>query len=106
MASALEVQDQGDIGVVKVILRRPAWAKSHRPTRSLFKPDRIPLVGGGDGVNMYFVEARPTVLRNIAHYIAASENGTNLKRDPNTGKMVPHPSTARSETGAIERIEL
>ncbi|WP_375459871.1 S8 family peptidase [uncultured Enterovirga sp.] len=54
---------------------------------------------------MYF-EARPRVLRTIAREVAAAENGTNLKRDPNTGKMIPHPSTARSETGAIDRIEL
>jgi len=105
LASALEGQEQGDVGVVKVILRRAAWAKSHRPTRSLFKPDRIPLVGGGDLGEMYF-EARPPVLRAIARDIAATENGTNLKRDPNTGKLVPHPSTARSETGAIDRVEL
>ena len=101
LASALETQDQGDVGVIKVILRRPAWAKSHRPTRALFKPDRVPLVGGGDLGEMYF-EARPRVLRAIGRDIAATENGTNLKRDANTGKMVPHPSTARSETGAIE----
>ncbi|WP_375459870.1 hypothetical protein [uncultured Enterovirga sp.] len=44
VAAAIESQEQGDVGVIKVILRRPAWAKSHRPTRSLFKPDRISLV--------------------------------------------------------------
>jgi len=105
LASALDTQDQGDVGIIKVILRRPAWAKSHRPTRSLFKPDRILLVGGGDLGEMYF-EARPRVLRAIARDIAGAENGTNLKRDPNSGKMIPHPSGARSEAGAIERIDL
>ena len=38
--------------------------------------------------------------------IADAENSTNLKRDKNTGKMIPHPSAVRSEAGAIERIEL
>lgn len=47
LATALESQPQGDVGIVKVILRRDAWAKSHRPIRSLFKVDRIQLVGGG-----------------------------------------------------------
>ncbi|MHB8886814.1 MAG: S8 family peptidase [Methylovirgula sp.] len=105
LASALVAQDQGDVGVIKVILRRSAWAKSHRPTRALFKPDRIPLVGGGDLGEMYF-EARPGVLRAIGRDITAAENATNLKRDANTGKMIPHPSTARSEAGAIDKIEL
>ena len=91
--------------MIKVILRRSAWAKSHRPTRALFKPDRIPLVGGGDLGEMYF-EGRPGVLRAIGRDISAAESATNLKRDANTGKMIPHPSTARSEAGAIDRIEL
>src|SRR6267154_2249977 len=41
-----EAQTQGDIGYVKVILRRDAWAKTHRPLSVLFKPARITLVGG------------------------------------------------------------
>src|SRR5712691_3961266 len=39
---------QSHIGYIKVILRRDAWAKSHRPLSALFKPARIALVGGGD----------------------------------------------------------
>ena len=105
VATALERQSQGDIGFLKVILRREAWAKSHRPIRSLFRPDRIALVGGGDLGEMYF-EARPRLLRAVAHDIASAEEVTRLKADPNTGRMVPHPSTAKSESGAIERIEL
>lgn len=105
LATALEHQAQGDVGVIKVVLRREAWAKSHRPTRSLFKPDRISLVGDGDLGEMYF-EGRPGILRAIARDIAAAEITKNLKRDPENGRLVPHPSTARSETGAIERIEL
>ena len=105
LAAALEAQNEGDVGIIKVILRRSAWAKSHRPTRALFKPDRTQLVGGGDLGEMYF-EARPGALRSIAQEIASTENGTRLKADPISGRTVPHPSTARSETGAIERIEL
>lgn len=105
LAAALEAQDEGDVGITKVVLRRSAWAKSHRPTRALFKPERTQLVGGGDLGEMYF-EARPGALRAIAQEIANAENGTRLRPDPNSGKMIPHPSSARSEAGAIERIEL
>jgi hypothetical protein len=105
VATSLARQPQGNVGFIKVILRREAWAKSHRPIRSLFRSDRIILVGGGDLGEMYF-EARPRLLRSIAQDISAAEDVTRLKPDPNTGRMVPHPSTAKSETGAIERIEL
>src|SRR5713226_6545307 len=56
IARTLEGQalTQGNIGYVKVILRRDAWAKSHRPISTLFKPPRTTLVGGGDLGEMYF----------------------------------------------------
>src|SRR5579862_6038031 len=58
LATVIEAQPQGDIGVLKVILSRAAWAKSHRPVRSLFRPERVPIMGGGDLGEMYF-EANP-----------------------------------------------
>jgi hypothetical protein len=100
-----QAQSQGDIDYIKVILRRDAWAKSHRPITALFKPARIMLVGGGDLGEMYF-EARPPVLREIAREIANAEEQTRRKLDKARNKMVPNPSAARSESGAIERIEL
>jgi hypothetical protein len=66
LASALATQDQGDVGVIKVILRRSAWAKSHRPTRALFKPDRIPLVGGGGLAKCISKLARVCCARSVA----------------------------------------
>jgi hypothetical protein len=104
IARTLEGQPEGDIGYVKVILRRDAWAKSHRPL-SLFKPARVTLIGGGDLGEMYY-EARPRALREIAADIAEAENETRLKLDKARNKMVPNPSSARSETGAIGKIEL
>ena len=83
---------RGDVGVVKVILRRDAWAKSHRPIRSLFKVDRIRLVGGGDLGQMYFEERDRSccaLSREIS--LPSAENSTNLKLDLKTGKMVPPP---------------
>ncbi|KAJ8137953.1 hypothetical protein OY671_008834, partial [Metschnikowia pulcherrima] len=48
ISGVLSAQAQGDVGFVKVILRREAWAKSHRPVASSFRNDRTPVVGGGD----------------------------------------------------------
>jgi hypothetical protein len=64
IAQTLESQTptQGNIGYIKVILRREAWAKSHRPLSALFRPTRIALVGGGDLGEMYF-EADPHAIR-------------------------------------------
>ncbi|HEV7602163.1 MAG TPA: S8 family peptidase [Bradyrhizobium sp.] len=107
IAKALEGQAPtlGNIGYIKVILRREAWAKSHRPISSLFKPTRISLVGGGDLGEMYF-EANPRAVSEVAQEIAGAEEQTKYKLDKARNKMVPYPSTARSETGAIEKIEL
>jgi Subtilase family len=105
IAHNIEGQSQGDLGYIKVILRRSAWAKSHRPLGVLFKRDRITMAGGGDLGEMYF-EARPAVLREIAAEIAKAENETTLKFDEEKGKDVPHPSARRSEAGAIERIDI
>jgi len=105
VAEALGRRSTGNIGFLKLILRRSAWAKSHRPIRALFKPELAPVVGGGD-LGEIFVEARPQSLRQIRSVVESAETTTRVKTDPNTGKQVPHPSAARSETGAIERIEL
>jgi hypothetical protein len=105
LATAIDAQPQGKIGVVKVILRREAWAKSHRPVHSLFRPDRIPIVGGGDLGEMYF-EANPRILRSIARDVLTAEDHTRWKRDPASDRELPNPSTLRSEVGAISRIEL
>ena len=102
---ALSQQPQGAMGYVKVILRRSAWAKSHRPIRALFKPDVVPIAGGGDLGELY-VEAHPRRLRAVAGAIAGAEEFTRWKQDEESGKLVAHPSAAKSETGAIDRIEL
>ncbi len=105
VAEALERRSTGNIGILKLVLRRSAWAKSHRPIRALFKPELTPVVGGGD-LGEVFVEVRPQKLTQIRSVVDGAETTTRVKTDPNTGKQVPHPSAARSETGAIERIEL
>jgi hypothetical protein len=105
--SALRAQaaSQGDIGYIKVILSRDAWAKSHRPLNALFKSGRAPLVGGGDLGEMYF-EARPRTLREIARDISAAEDQARHRFDSRRDKTVANPSALRSETGAVSKIEL
>ncbi|WP_311276775.1 S8 family peptidase [Methylobacterium sp. WCS2018Hpa-22] len=105
VGEVLAAQPNGNIGFIKVFLRREAWAKSHRPLRAIFHPDRIPLVGGGDIGEMYF-EAQPAVLSAVAREIAKAEETTRLKVDENSGREIPNPSAAKSEAGAIDRIEL
>ncbi|HEX8622853.1 MAG TPA: hypothetical protein VF718_12875 [Allosphingosinicella sp.] len=103
ISGVLAAQAQGPVGFIKVILRREAWAKSHRPVTALFRQDRAPVVGGGD-LGVLIVEAQPTNLRQVAAEMARAETHTDTKIDPETGKEVPNPTARKSETGAIERI--
>jgi hypothetical protein len=105
ISGVLSAQSQGDIGYVKVILRREAWAKSHRPMAMLFRNDRTPVVGGGD-LGVMIVEGRPGTLRQVAAEIGKAETHTQMRFDPYKQKDVPYPSGRKSETGAIDRIEL
>ena len=105
ISDAMTMQPQTDIAFVKVILRRAAWAKSHRPLKALFKSDWTPLVGGGD-IGVMIVEARPQSIAHVAGEIGRAEDQTTLRFVATLGKEVPYPSPARSETGAIERIEI
>ena len=105
ISGVLSAQSQGDVGFVKVVLRREAWAKSHRPMATLFRNDRTPIVGGGD-LGVMIIEARPSTMRQVAAEIAKAEAHTEMRFDPNREKEVPHPSAQKSEAGAIDRIEI
>lgn len=105
ISGVLSAQAQGDVGFVKVILRREAWAKSHRPVASLFRNDRTPVVGGGD-LGVMIIEARPGALRQVAAEIAKAETHTEMRFNEKKQKDEPYPSSRKSEAGAIDRIEL
>ncbi len=105
ISGVLSAQAQGDVGFVKVTLRREAWAKSHRPVASLFREDRTPVVGGGD-LGVMLIEARPGALRQVAVEIAQAETVTRMRFNEKKQKDEPAPSARKSETGAIDRIEL
>ncbi|MBS1101692.1 S8 family peptidase [Gluconobacter sp. Dm-62] len=105
ISGVLASQSQGPIGYVKVTLKKEAWAKSHRPVGALFRPDRVPVVGGGD-LGVMIVEGSPSGLAQVKTEIAKAETQTRMRLDDKTGKEVPHPSVQKSETGAIERLDL
>ena len=108
-AAAAEIDRQapqlGAIGVIKVFLRRPAWAKSHRPTGQIFKKALCELVGGLDLGEMLF-EVRPEALRKFAREVRVAEDAIEWRLNKKTSKLEPWPTALRSEVGAIEKIEL
>ena len=105
ISATLSAQSQGPIGYLKVVLRQKAWAKIHRPVTSLFPPSRTPVVGGGDLGEM-FVEVCPDRLAWVKDRIKKTENDTKIEFNETLGRETPHPSTGRSETGAIKSLEL
>jgi hypothetical protein len=105
ISSVLSAQAQGPIGYVKVILKRDAWAKSHRPVGVLFRKDRVPVIGGGD-LGVMIVEGQPATLAQVKAEISKAETQTRMRFNETRGKEIPNPSAQKSETGAIERIEL
>jgi len=105
IATAFESQKHTDIGYLKVILRREAWAKSHRPVKALFKSPRTPVVGGGD-LGIMLVQATPGALLDVAAEISKAEYPTNWRYVEKLKRSKPHPTRRRSEAGAIERFEL
>jgi hypothetical protein len=97
-SGVLSAQSQGDVGFVKVVLRREAWAKSHRPMATLFRNDRTPIVGGDD-LGVMIIEARPSTMRQVAAEIAKAEAHTEMRFDPNREKEVPPPFFAKERGG-------
>lgn len=91
-----------EISYVKVTLKQSALAKSHRPTKALFRQDLAPIVGGGD-LGELFVELSPGSIDKISSKINSAEENTRWKEGPGRSP-VPNPSKLRSELGSIEEI--
>jgi subtilisin family serine protease len=91
-------------GVVKVTLRRDAWAKSHRPQRSLFPPDTRPCVAASN-LGELFYSISEEDLTDLQERISAAEPETRY-RESEDGSRHAAPSNQRSEVGAVESIEL
>ena len=86
----------GPVGFVKVVLRRRAWAKSHRPLHALFSERRTPLVGNLD-LGELIVEATPQALAEIAGEVARAEDHAPRRLNERTKKIEAVPSPRRSE---------
>nr|WP_047165806.1 hypothetical protein [Sphingomonas sp. Y57] len=96
ISGTLSAQAQGPVGFAKVILRREAWAKSHRPVATLFRPDRVPVVGGGD-LGVMIVEVQRTTLRQIVAEMEKAETHTEMRFDPNREKEVARPEARAAQ---------
>ena len=93
-----------EISYAKLVLKQSGLAKSHRPTKALFKRDTTPVVGAGD-LGELFVELDPGRISKVEERIQKAEESTRRKEDKKTGKTHSHPSAFRSELGAIEDIK-
>ncbi|MFM2018588.1 MAG: hypothetical protein RL007_2244 [Bacteroidota bacterium] len=102
LEQSLTSNEFSEIAYAKVVLKKSAIAKSHRPTGSLFKHDVAPVVGAGD-LGELFVEVVPSSLKKINNKILQAEETTRYKITKDE-KRKANPSAVRSELGAIEEI--
>jgi hypothetical protein len=107
VSSISEVLQQSHVesAFVKVRLNKEAWAKSHRPTQSLFPPQEFPCVGASK-IGELFFRVTPLNLRDVEDRINSAEDETRWKERPRDGKFIAVPTHARSEVGAIQEIAL
>lgn len=100
----LEESPYSQVGYAKLVLEQSALAKSHRPTKSLFRRDITPVVGAGDLGELY-IQVTPSSIDRTLTRIAQAEETTTRKEVKSTGKVVIAPSRAKSEVGAIKEIK-
>jgi hypothetical protein len=105
VARQLEADPQAHVGYGKVTIRRSMWAKSHRPTKALFRPERTPIVGGAD-LGQLLVELTPESARAVAREVTSAEDHVRTRYNKQKKRDEPAPTPRRSETGAIESITL
>lgn len=105
IAKQLETDPRTKVGYGKVTIRRSMWAKSHRPTKALFRPERTPPVGGAD-LGQLLVELTPDSAREVAREIAGGEDHVRTRFNQRTRREEKVPSPRRSETSVIESVTL
>jgi hypothetical protein len=91
-------------GVLKVTLRKEAWAKSHRPQRALFPPGTRPCIAVSKLGELYYHVTREGI-SELEREISAAEPETR-RRTSRTGHEYVAPSKQRSDVGAVETISL
>jgi hypothetical protein len=103
IATAIEQSGLGS-AVVKVSLRREAWAKSHRPNRALFPPEKRPCIGVSSLGELYYHVTLEDMVE-VSDEVKTAESHTTRKTSKK-GNIYISPSDQRSEVGAIETIEI
>lgn len=103
--STLKASKWGSTDYLRIKLKPDAWAKSHRPTGKLFHPAVCQSVGA-DAIGQPIFEVTPSTIAAVIQSVNTAEEKTRIKKDPETGEESPNPSKARSEVGAIEKLEL
>ncbi|HEX6803612.1 MAG TPA: S8 family serine peptidase [Terriglobales bacterium] len=91
-------------GVLKVSLRKEAWAKSHRPHRALFPPDKRPCIGASKLGDLYYHVTLDDI-GEVESEIAVAEAQTQ-RRLSKSGNEYVAPSDQRGDVGAVESISL
>ncbi len=66
------------VSYAKVTLRQSALAKSHRPSRAMFKPDIAPIIGAGELGELY-IELNPESIDRVSSGMARVEAETRKK---------------------------
>ena len=89
------------VSYAKVTLRQSALAKSHRPSKAVFKPEIAPIIGAGELGELY-IELNPESIDRVSSSMANAEAKTRMKTYQ--GKEIANPSRLRSEIGAIDHI--
>lgn len=102
---ALELQPDTQIGIAKVHLRKAALAKSHRPSKEIFRASSTPVLGVQHFGDL-LIQVSPNSLEQVLQEISRAESETRVKTNPKSRKEEPNPSRRKSEVGAIERIDL
>jgi len=96
---------QGSLQYACVELEDSGWAKSHRPSRTLFQSAKMRTLGGND-LGTFVVELAPGDIRELTNKVQNAEDQTRWVTNPRTNKREAKPSRLRSEVGAIRKVRL
>lgn len=99
----LEESPYSQVAYAKIVLEQSALAKSHRPTKSLFRRDIAPVVGAGDLGELY-VQVTPISINKTLIKVEQTEE-TTTRKENKKGKVIIVPSRTKSEVGAIREIK-
>ena len=95
----------GPATYLKVQMREEGLAKSYRPIKRIFTPDRYPCVGAG-AIGTLFFRISLSQIDELIGRIDRAENNVSAKKLRSTGKEYKNPSIERSEVGAVESFSL